>query len=113
MTGVLVAQCAGCGRLAFPAPLVCHRCGADSWQTSRIDTGVAEEVANVLHAVGGTSEAVTVGSVRLDDGPLVVARVLGDIEPGQPVRVARTEGGICASPIGETREQGASATCPS
>jgi uncharacterized OB-fold protein len=111
MTGVLVARCAGCGRLAFPAPLVCHRCGSDSWHSTRIDTGIVEEVAQVLHAVGGTSGAVTVGSVRLDDGPLVVARVVGDIEPGRQVRVTRTAGGICAGAIGEKGEQGASATC--
>ena len=111
MTGVVVAQCADCGRLAFPAPLVCHRCGSASWHSSRIDTGVVEEIAPVRHAVGGAAGSVTVASVRLEGGPVVVARVVGAVEPGRPVRVGRIHGGICADPIGEEREEGASAKC--
>jgi uncharacterized OB-fold protein len=99
VTGVDVAACDGCGRLAFPAPVVCHRCGSTTWGSRRLERGIVEELAQVRHAPGGTSGDVVIASVRLDRGPLVVARLAGGITAGAPVRVAAGHAGIRADPI--------------
>jgi uncharacterized OB-fold protein len=97
--GVSVAACAGCGRLAFPAPVVCHRCGSATWGPRRLERGIVEELAQVCHAAGGASGDVVIASVRLDGGPVVVARLAGDVEAGAAVRVATSQSGIRADPI--------------
>jgi uncharacterized OB-fold protein len=99
VNGIVVATCAGCGRLAFPAPVVCHRCGSTTWGSRRLERGIVEELAQVQHAAGGASGDVVIASVRLDGGPVVVARLAGGAEPGGAVRVAASHAGIRADPI--------------
>ena len=58
-----VSRCVECGLSAWPPPAMCRRCGS---------LGFAPEPA-----LGGTLEEATgsLGTVRTDAGPMVVARV--------------------------------------
>jgi uncharacterized OB-fold protein len=96
--GIVVGDCAGCGRLAFPVPAVCHRCGSTVWRSCRVEDGVVEEFARVQHAVGGTDGDVILASVRLHAGPLVIARIPDGVTAGTEVRVSSTAAGIRAEP---------------
>jgi uncharacterized OB-fold protein len=96
--GIVVGDCAGCGRLAFPVPAVCHRCGSTVWTSCRVEDGVVEEFARVQHAVGGTAGDVILASVRLHAGPLVIARIPDGVTAGTEVRVSSTAAGIRAEP---------------
>jgi uncharacterized OB-fold protein len=99
VSGVNIPACASCGRLAFPKPEVCRRCGSSAWAERRLERGVVEELTRVQHAIGGASGDVLIASVRLDGGPVVVARLRGDAEAGAAVRVTASPAGIRADPI--------------
>jgi uncharacterized OB-fold protein len=69
-----VLVCEDCGRAVLPARALCPRCGGSSWREEPAGQGVVEEVTR-------TAEAV-IASVRLDRGPVVVARVAEGVVPG-------------------------------
>lgn len=72
--GVFV--CEGCGRAVFPHRLLCPDCGGREWRTEPVDAGALEAAAE---------REVRVGAVRTPLGPLVIARVESDAEPGTDV----------------------------
>jgi uncharacterized OB-fold protein len=69
-----VLVCEDCGRAVFPARASCPCCGGSAWRKEPAGQGVVEEVTR-------TAEAV-LASVRLDRGPIVVARVTEGSTPG-------------------------------
>jgi uncharacterized OB-fold protein len=71
---MIVTVCESCGRAAFPARALCPRCGSSSWREEPAGPGVVEEITRTADAV--------IASVRLDKGPLVVARVAEGAGPG-------------------------------
>ena len=79
-----VWRCAECGLSAWPPPAMCRRCGS---------LGFAPEPAP-----GGTLEEVTgsLGTVRTDAGPMVVARVAG-ARPGAAVTLRVVDGAVEAT----------------
>ena len=81
-SGLAVSVCRTCGKAAFPPRVLCPACGGASWRREWAEEGVVEEMT----AVGGAEGApVRFATVRLDAGPVVVARV--DDEPRQGGRV--------------------------
>jgi uncharacterized protein len=84
--GLLVGVCARCGRMVFPARILCPGCSGSEWRREWVDTGVVEEVT-IVH-----DEAVRIGSVRLEGGPAIVVQLGPEAEPGSRVRLA-VEGG--------------------
>lgn len=72
-----VPVCEGCGRAVFPRRLLCPDCGGSEWRHEPVETGVLEAVT----ARGD----VRVGAVRTPLGPLVVARVEGEQQPGADI----------------------------
>ena len=72
-----VFVCGGCGRAVFPRRLLCPDCGGASWRHEQVEAGVLEAVT----ARGD----VRVGAVRTPLGPLVIARVEGDQQPGADI----------------------------
>lgn len=99
MSGIGVGQCSRCGRLAFPTPLVCHRCGSVDWGSRILETGVVEQRARIQHAVGGAPGDVILALVRLDAGPRVVAGIPDGVQDGAAVRVSSTAAGIRGEPV--------------
>ena len=78
-------RCRGCGRLAFPPRLWCPDCGAPAWEEADAPEGVVETATE-------SREGVSIGTVLLDDGPPVLARLEG-AEAGARVRLD-ADGGV-------------------
>jgi uncharacterized OB-fold protein len=74
---VIAFVCESCGTVVCPARALCPRCGASSWREVPAGSGLVEETTRV----GGAA----IASVRLDSGPVVVARVSEDAAPGDRV----------------------------
>ena len=85
--------CEACGHAVFPRLLLCPVCGADRWREQRADRGVLEQ-ATLVHP--SEERGTRVGSVRTDAGPVVIARLVGDIEPGAVVTLWREAGVVAA-----------------
>ena len=85
MSGVLyVSSCRSCGRRAFPPRALCPHCGGAAWSREPAGQGVVEEATRV--------GAVSLASVRLDAGPVVVARLDADAGPGDRVELHTVDG---------------------
>ncbi|MGH9028738.1 MAG: hypothetical protein ACRDV4_03905 [Acidimicrobiales bacterium] len=74
-----VPVCGSCGEAVFPAMLLCPRCAASEWRVEQVDRGILEG-CTVLERDG-----IRVGLVRVPLGPLVVARVAGDLKVADEV----------------------------
>jgi uncharacterized OB-fold protein len=71
-----IFRCTGCGLHLFPERLRCPRCGARSFEPAPAGPGRVEERTALRRA------PVRLGSVRLDKGPVVIAR-LGEATAGE------------------------------
>ena len=96
MTALRVHVCAACGRAWFPRRLLCPACGGGEWN-ERETTGGVVEVATELRRVPGADVSVGIASVRLDEGPVVVARLDG-AATGARVGVGSENGAPVARP---------------
>jgi uncharacterized OB-fold protein len=73
-----IPVCASCATAAFPPRVLCPSCGSREWTT--------------VDAVGGTVVGLTehrgivIASVRSDAGPVIIARAIRPLEPGEAVR---------------------------
>lgn len=75
-----IAVCGSCGRSSFPRPFLCPRCGAREWREEQVASGTLEAVAD--------RGEVRVGAVRLEQGPLAIARIEGDAQEGTTVELS-------------------------
>ena len=80
-----ISVCEACGRAAFPPPLLCPRCAGRGFREEPAAEGMLEAVA-----VRGD---VTLGAVRLPQGPLAIARVEGRAQAGERVSLD-ADGGV-------------------
>jgi len=71
-----VFVCAACDRAVFPRRFLCPDCGGGEWREEPVEQGVLEAAAE---------REVRVGAVRTPLGPLAVARIESDAEPGAEV----------------------------
>jgi uncharacterized protein len=76
-----IQRCARCGTKWFPERLGCGRCGGRTFSRIPAGPGTLEEVMGTL------------GSVRLDAGPVVIARVDPGTSAGSRVLLERHERG--------------------
>lgn len=98
MTGLAV--CTACGRAAFPPPSWCAACGGDGWREEELGAGTVEETTFLRRAPGRRLDhAVRMGSVRLDVGPVVIARLLPGASAGVRVWLELDGGAPLARPI--------------
>ena len=79
-----VDVCLSCGSYVFPPRALCPTCGAADWRSESRDRGVVEEVT--------VANGVVIASVRLQAGPLIVARVDGGAAAGDSVLVRLDDG---------------------
>ncbi len=97
--GLRISVCSACGHAVFPARLLCPRCGADEWRSENVGAGVVEEATLMERAPGGPlAMPVALGSVRLEGGVVVVARLEPTMKPGASVRLEYRDGVPVASP---------------
>ncbi len=94
--------CRTCGRPAFPRRALCPACGGHWWRHEHAADGVVEEVTTVRHAADAPDgAAVVLASVRLDAGPVVVARLEGAAGTGARVALVAVDG----APVAQPRER--------
>jgi uncharacterized OB-fold protein len=93
MSELPIQRCGACGVNVFPDRLWCPGCGASTWQQVPAGPGRVEEETTLRRS----AEPIRLGTVRLDTGPLVIARLATHAGPGTQVRLERTtEGAIWA-----------------
>ncbi|MHB8470051.1 MAG: zinc ribbon domain-containing protein [Gaiellaceae bacterium] len=85
-----LAICIPCGRAVFPPRALCPACGASSWVGGAASEGVAEQVTE--------RAGVRIASVRTDLGPVLIARVAGDVVPGETIALDDAAGVPVARP---------------
>jgi uncharacterized OB-fold protein len=104
MTSPLTVPCCrSCGYLAYPARIICPRCGAADWAPALADVGVVEQVTirrpvlqrRQLPWGNWLDQSETrLASVRTDAGPRVICRIAAGVGPGE--RVTLTADGSTA-----------------
>jgi uncharacterized OB-fold protein len=91
--GLPISVCLACGHAVFPARLLCPRCGGAEWRDEEVRSGVVEEATVLERAPGGPVTApVPLGSVGLEGGVVVVARLEAGLAPGDSVRLEYRDG---------------------
>jgi uncharacterized OB-fold protein len=88
MTELQIQHCERCGTDVFPDRLWCPGCGAGTLQHVPAGPGRVEEETTLRRPP--TAEPVRLGTVRLDSGPLIIARLAGGTGAGTQVRLDRT-----------------------
>jgi hypothetical protein len=91
---LLGGACAACGHVFFPMQRYgCELCGSRELQP-RVLSGAGRLLASArvhLHAGKGREAPFTVGSIQLDDGPIVRTLLVEDAPPAAPgARMATT-----------------------
>ena len=79
-----VSRCAECSLSAWPPPAMCRRCGSIEFAPEPAAGGTLEEATGSL------------GTVRTDAGPMVIARVAG-ARPGAAVTLRVVDGAVEAT----------------
>lgn len=82
---IAIQSCASCRTLHFPFRLLCPACGNDAFTSVEKTSGMIEEITAL-------SDGTVVGTVVVDDGPRVVARVDSGAAAGQSVRLTDRSG---------------------
>jgi uncharacterized OB-fold protein len=93
MSDFAIPACANCGHAIWPPRLACPVCGAAEWNERPAPTGTLEDVTE---APGYDGEPIRLGTVKIADGPPVIAGVDDGIEPGDPVSLELVDGALRA-----------------
>jgi uncharacterized OB-fold protein len=88
--GLTVYACTACDHVVFPRRLACPHCGGSEFIERVAEEGVLEEAT-------ASRAGVAIGSIRTDAGPVVLARLLAELEPGARVRLWQHRG-VLATP---------------
>ena len=89
MTELQVQRCDRCVTSVFPDRLWCPGCGAQTLQHVPAGPGRVEEETTLRRA----TDPVRLGTVRLDAGPLVIARLSRQARTGTQVHLELTPSG--------------------
>jgi uncharacterized OB-fold protein len=93
VTELQIQRCEACGTNVFPDRLWCPGCGAGALQHVPAGPGRVEEETTLRRS----AQPTTLGTVRLEAGPLIIARLATGAQAGTRVRLERTaEGTIWA-----------------
>src|ERR1700728_4672014 len=85
-----VPMCTVCATVVFPPRALCPRCGSADWTSTVAEFGTLEQ----LTVANGTA----VAAVRLDVGPVIIARGGSELESGDRVIVSLVAGTLEATP---------------
>jgi uncharacterized OB-fold protein len=86
MTELEVQRCERCGTTMFPDRLWCPGCRADELRHIPAGPGRVEEETTLRRS----AEPVRLGTVRLDSGPLIIARLSRHARTGTQVHLELT-----------------------
>ena len=86
MTELQIQRCQRCGTSVFPDRLWCPGCGAGEFRHQPAGPGRVEEETTLRRS----AEPVRLGTVRLDSGPLVIARLSRHARAGTQVHLELT-----------------------
>jgi uncharacterized OB-fold protein len=88
--------CEACGTAQYPVREVCVRCLSDRLRRQPVKTGGVILARTVLHRSMDERFAprlpLSIGSVKLDAGPVAIAVLDGDLAPGARVQVRAMSG---------------------
>ncbi len=85
-TVIGLRECRRCGHRAFPPVLLgCERCGAPGDDLDAVTVAARGRVLAAVAVFTGEDESITVGSVRLDDGPVVRVALDTPLDTGDEV----------------------------
>ncbi len=95
MTELQIQSCERCGTNAFPDRLWCPGCGAAELRHAPAGPGNVEQETGLRRPPpkAPQDEPVRLGTVRLQAGPLVIARLSRDARAGAHVRLERIPSG--------------------
>jgi uncharacterized OB-fold protein len=88
LTELRIQRCEACGTNVFPDRLWCPGCGAGTLRHVPAGPGRVEEETTLRRA--STPEPIRLGTVRLDSGPVVIARLSEQARAGTPVHLELT-----------------------
>jgi uncharacterized protein len=94
--GVPIWVCSACGHAVFPSRLLCSRCSGADWREETVEHGVVEQATEASFRTGAELVTRRLASVRTDAGPIVIARLLDDAEPGAAVALTLSDGAVTA-----------------
>ena len=87
-------RCRDCNTVQYPVRDICSNCLSDRIEWTAVSNqGVLLSQTRIHHSVEPfhqRSAPVRMGSVKLDEGPVLIAFVAGDVQPGARCRVALT-----------------------
>ena len=98
MTGIVIGKCSSCGAQRFPVQLWCDVCGSYRIDEVVSPSGLVTEVTIVRHIPGRFLPPLRLGTVRLDGGAVVVARLEAAVGEGSRVDVVVDDGAPIARP---------------
>jgi uncharacterized OB-fold protein len=99
VTGVTIGVCESCGAARFPRPEWCSACGSKRVGRVEVSDGVVEETTILRHALGLDLGEVRIGSVRVQGGAVVVARLEGAAGESTRVQLEVVDGAPVAVPL--------------
>ncbi|SAL78078.1 Zn-ribbon domain-containing OB-fold protein [Caballeronia telluris] len=83
-----ITQCTQCGLGLFPARYFCPRCGSNNWTRRAVESGTVMESTVVRHRAGERdAPPLYLATVRMNEGPMVVARLNAPVTDGAAVRL--------------------------
>jgi uncharacterized OB-fold protein len=97
-----IMRCSACGVTAFPDRLRCPHCGTDAFTHVAAGPGLVEEETMLPRLPAKEGEAVRIGSVRLDAGPMLVVRLAPRTGAGARVTVEQNADGVLRASALET-----------
>lgn len=97
--GAIVSQCRNCGWTGMPPRDWCPVCAKDCVEETRVLFGRIEQATIVRKGVGPPGTTARLGSVRLESGGVVLARLDPDVDEGQRVRLADDDGVVVARTV--------------
>jgi uncharacterized protein len=101
---LLIPVCRECGKPAFPPPRACPRCGAIDWEERPAGPGTVEQATTLRRVAGAAVEhPAPLVSVRLEAGPVLIARAGVGAEVGSTVEVVTLADGALEARVGEGR----------
>jgi len=88
------SRCPGCDHPTIPLRLVCPACGLRPMDRTRFGpSGTVERHTDLEVGFAGIEAPYSIALVRLDEGPVVLSRTEGAVEPGTRVTLDADEGG--------------------
>jgi uncharacterized OB-fold protein len=93
-TGVVVSSCLACGWQGLPERLWCPSCQSDRLTSAAISHGTLEERTTARRV------PVQIGSVRIEGGSTLIARIEGAVAAGAPVDLSDDHGAAVARASG-------------